>query len=87
MKVRRSESARIRTRYAHLLADVVEPARPAEVVDVASIEELARLAERCGATIGTATDGGGRDQFTVDDGGVRYRYRTRATARLVRATV
>ena len=81
MKVRRPEGDRIRSRYAHLLAGEPAAARPAELVEVGSIDELVRLAERCGAGIDWSCGGDGREQFTVDDGDLRYRYRTRAGTR------
>jgi hypothetical protein len=75
--IRRTEGERIRARYAHLLLAEPEPARFSEVVEVGTIQALARLAERCGGAVGHAHDvRSGRDAFFIDEGGIRYRYRT-----------
>ncbi len=75
-----AETARIQSRYGHLIVSIVGPAdltgRP--VFDVASIKALVALAERSERLI-LHQYGDSADTFLVDDEGTVYRYRTRPT--------
>lgn len=73
----KSEAATIRARYRSQLVDGSAQLRPglADPVDVPSIDVLARLAvqaERPMAYVPATLPG--KDEFHVDDFGVRYRY-------------
>jgi len=74
---RRSEAERIHARYGEVLVDVTGGLhRAAEELDVATIDALVKLAERCGRPVNHLPDPhAGADVYFVDDGGVRYRYR------------
>jgi hypothetical protein len=74
---RRSEAATILLRYRQQIVDGTREARvpAAEPVDVPSIEVLHRLAQQAERPIRHVPDRlPGRDEFHVDDFGVRYRY-------------
>jgi len=73
--LRSDEQARIRTRYGARLVDVraSESRRDAKAVRVATIRDLARLAERCGSVILHAPRPDGHRYF-VRDGDDTYEY-------------
>jgi signal peptidase I len=75
--LRRGESFRIEARYGHLLVPVSPSASEAfgPLVDVATMEGLARLAEPGNRPILHSERLGGHSYF-VEDGGVVYRYST-----------
>ena len=73
----RTEAETIRSRYRKQLVDGTDRARPepAEPVDVPSIDVLARLAQQAERPIAYVPARlPGKDEFHVDDFGVRYRY-------------
>lgn len=74
---RRTEAERIRAKLAGVLVTAPPTLpRPAESLDVASIDVLVKLAEQCGSPVVHIEDQWtGADVFFVDDGGTRYRYR------------
>jgi signal peptidase I len=75
--LRRGESFRIEARYGHLLVPVSPSASEAlsPLVDVATIEGLARLAEPGNRPI-LHSERLGTHSYFVEDGGVVYRYST-----------
>lgn len=73
----KSEAATILARYRNQLVDGTAQPRPGlgEPVDVPSIEVLARLAQQAERPIAHVPSKlPGKDEFHVDDFGVRYRY-------------
>ena len=86
---RRTEADRIRARFGSVLVEAPTTlARAAEQLDVATIDALVELAERCGSPVLHVADRWtGAGLFFVDDGGTRYRYRAAGRAEGDRRTV
>ena len=74
----RAEAARIRARYGSLLVTVVEPGLPetCQEIRLASIADLAKLAQKDGRMVLHQQLAGGEDLYFVQDGQVVYTYRS-----------